>query len=263
MQMLKCGHIYTSENKSPISKTINIYTLQKSLLAQRLSGNRRVEALLRLVLLERLHGEGSASLGASRLLDTSEPDHPASAKGTGAGLEANIWASTTRTKDKVTVVVDLEGAALLVRANGLDTGGVADDALAHAAAVDVQLERGVEGVDVDTAGLLVEREGGVVDAAGGVVAVAVDDAGLVVLVGRVDEEAALAGLDGAVLDGGAAAQRHQTEDIAGLGAREGRRGLGKGGGDGGHGGSGGGGGEFHVDGLEAVLSKCGNGSCSD
>jgi hypothetical protein len=214
-------------------------------------------------LLERLHGEGSASLRRSRLLNTGEPDLPASANSAGASLEANVAGETTSSEDEVTVIVDLEGAALLVGADGLDTGGVADVALAHAAAVNVQVERGVEGVDVDAVVLLVEREGGVVDAVGGVVAVAVDDAGLVVLGGRVDEEAALTGLDVAVLDGGAGAQRHQTEDVVGIGAREGRRGLGKGGGDSGHGGSGGGGGKLHVDGLEVVLLKCGSGSCSD
>jgi hypothetical protein len=176
--------------------------------------------------------------------------------------QANVAGKTTGSEDEVTVVVDLEGAALLVLADGLDTGGVANVALTHAAAVDVQLERGVEGVDVYAAALLVEREGGVVDAAGGVVAVAVDDAGLVVLVGRVDDEAALLGLDVAILDGGAGAQRHETEDVTGLGARERRRGLGKGGGDGGHGGNGGGGGELHIDSLEVVLN-CERSSCSD
>jgi hypothetical protein len=257
------SYIHIRKQKVPSPRLSNIYTLQKSLPAQNLSGSRRVEALLGLVLLERLHGEGCASLRTSGLLGTREPDLPASANSARAGLEANVAAKTTSSEDKVTVVIDLERTALLVLADGLDTGGVADVALAHAAAVDVQLERGVEGVDVDVAGLLVERERGVVDAAGGVVAVAVDDAGLVVLVGRVDEEAALTGLDGAVLDGGAAAQRHQAEDIASLGAREGRGGLRKGGGDGGHGGSSGGGGELHVDGLEVVLLKCGSGSCSD
>ena len=209
---------------------------------------RRVEALVGGLLLERLHGEGSAALGTSRLVNTREPDLPATANGTRASLEANVAGKTASSEDEVTVVVDLEGAALLVLANGLDTSGVADVALAHAAAVDVELERGVEGVDVDAAGLLVEGEGGVVDAVGDVLAVAVDGAGLVVLGGSVDEEAAVGGLDGAVLDGGGRAERHQAEDIAGLGAREDGR-LGKGGGNGGHGGDGGGGGELHVDGL--------------
>jgi hypothetical protein len=263
MQMFKCDNIYTLENKSPVFKTINIYTLHRSLPAQHLSRSRGVEALLGLGLLERLHGEGSASLRTSRLVNTREPDLPASVNSAGASLEANVAGKTTSSEDEVTVIVDLEGAALLILADRLDTGGVTDVAHAHAAAVDVQLERGVEGIDVDAAILLVEREGGVVDAAGGVVAIAVDDTGLVVLVERVDDEAAFLGLNVAVLDGGAAAQRHQTEDVAGLGAREGRRGLGKGGGDGGHGGSGGGGGELHVDGLEVVFLKCGSGSCSD
>lgn len=222
-----------------------------------------VEALLGLVLLERLHGEGSASLGTSRLVNTREPDLPASANSAGASLEANIARKTASSKDEVAVIVDLEGTALLVLADGLDTSGVLDIALAHAAAVDVKLERGVEGVDVDAAVLLVEREGGVVDAADGVVAVAVDGASLVVLVGRVDDETAILGLDVAVLDGSGGAQRHQTEDVASLRAREWRRGLGKGGGDGGHGGSGGGGGELHDDGLEVLLLKCGSGNCSD
>ena len=150
----------------------------------------------------------------------------------------------------------------MVLADGLNTGGVAEVALAHAAAVDVQLERGVEGVDVDAAGFLVDRKGGVVDAVGDVLAVAIDGTGLVVLGGRVDDEAALAGLDVAILDLGAGAQRHQTENVAGLGARERRRGLGKGGGDGGHGGSSGGGGELHLDSLDVVLLKGGSGSCS-
>jgi hypothetical protein len=260
MQTLKCDDIYTLKNKSPVFKTINIYIFQRFLLAGHL---RRVEALLLVGLLERLHGEGSASLRTSRLVNTSKPDLPASAGSAGASLEANVASKTTSGEDEVTVVVDFEGATLLVLADGLDTGGVADVAHAHAAAVDVHLERGVEGVDVEVTGLLVEREGGVVDASGDVVAVAVDAAGLVVLVRRVDDEAALLGLDVAVLDGGAGAQRHQTEDVVALGAREGRRGLGKGRGDGGHGGSSGGDGELHVDGLEMVLLKCGSGSCSD
>jgi len=249
--------------KSSVFKAINIYTLQISLPAQHLNRSRGVEALLGLVLLERLHGEGSASLRTSRLVNTREPDLPASANSAGASLEANIASKTTSSEDEVTVVVDLEGAALLVLADGLDTGGVADVAHAHAAAVNVQLERGVVGVDVDAASFIVEEEGGVVDAAGDVVTVAVDDAGLVVLVGRVDDEAAILGLDVAILDGGAGAQRHKTEDVSSLGTREGSRGLGKGEGDGSHGGSGGGGGELHVDGLEVVLLKCGSGSCND
>ena len=48
---------------------------------------------------------------------------------------------------------------------------------------------------------------------------------------RVDDEAALAGLNIARLNLSAAAQGHQTEDVAGLKARESRRGLGKGGGE--------------------------------
>lgn len=243
MQTLKCDNIYSFETSPPTQHL------------------RRVEALVCGLLLERLHGEGCAALGTSRLLSTREPDLPATANSAGASLEANVAGEATSSEDKVTVVVDLEGAALLVLANGLYTSGVADVALAHAAAVDVQLERGVEGVNVDAAGLLVEREGGVVDAVGNVLAVTVDGAGLVVLGGSVDEEAAVGGLHVAVLDGGGGAQRHQAEDIAGLGAREDRR-LGKGGGDGGHGGDSGGGGELHIDGLE-VLLKRGSGGCGD
>ena len=248
MQTLKCDD--------------NIYNIERSPPAQHLpTQHLSVKALVGSLLLERLHGEGSASLRASRLLSAGEPDLPATANGTRAGLEANVAGEATSSEDEVTVVVDLEGAALLILANGLDTSGVADVALAHAAAVDVELERGVEGVDVDAAGLLVEREGGVVDAVGDVLAVAVDGARLVVLGGCVDEEAAVGGLDVAVLDGSGRAEGHQTEDVAGLGAGEDRR-LGKGGGDGGHGGNGGGGGELHVDGLE-VLLKCRSGCIGD
>jgi hypothetical protein len=245
-------HIYIRE-QSPVFETINIYTLQRSLPAQHLSRSRGVEALHGLGLFERLHGEGSATLRTSRLVNTREPDLPASANSTGASLEANVAGKTTSSEDEVTVVVNLEGTALLVLADGLDTGGVTDVALAHAATVDVQLERGIEGVDVDAAGFLVEREGGVVDAAGGVFAVAVDGTCLVVLGGGVDDEAALAGLDVAILNGGAGAKRHQTEDVASLGARERRRGLGKGGGNGGHRGDGGGGGELHIDELDGIV----------
>lgn len=255
MKTLTCDNTYTLENKSPVFETIDSYNLKVF--------TSSVEALLGLGLLECLHGEGSASLRTSRLVYTREPDLPASANSTGASLEANVAVQTTSSEDEITFVVNLEGAALLVLADGLDTGGVAEVALAHAAAVDVQLKRGVECVDVDAAVILVEREGGVVDTAGDVFAVAVDGAGLVVLVGRIDDEAAILGLDVAVLDFGAGAQRHQTEDVAGLGAREGSRGLGKGGGDGGHGGGGGGDGELHVDGLEVVLLKCGSDSCDE
>jgi len=235
MQTLKCDD--------------NIYNIERSPPAQHLpTQHLSVEALVGSLLLECLHGERSASLRASRLLGTREPDLPATANGTRASLEANVAGEATSSEDKVTVVVDLEGAALLVFADGLDTSGVADVALAHAAAVDVELKRGVEGVDVDAAGLLIEREGGVVDAVGDVLAVAVDGAGLVVLRGGVDEEAAVGGLDVAVLDGGGRAEGHQTEDVASLGAGEDRR-LGKGGGDGGHGGDSGGGGELHIDDL--------------
>jgi hypothetical protein len=246
------------------SPRLSMYTLPKILYKLRhLSGGRGVEALLGLRLLECLHGEGGASLRTSRLVNTREPDLPATTDSAGAGLEANVARKASSSEDKVTIIVDLKGATLLVLADWLDTGGVADVAIAHAAAVDVQLERGVEGVDVDAAGLLVEGEGSVVDAAGGVVAVAVDDAGLVVLVGRVDDEAALTGLDVTVVDGGGGAERHQTEDVTSLRAREGRRRLGKGGGQSGHGGSGGSGGELHVDCLEVVLLKFGSGGRVD
>jgi hypothetical protein len=131
--MLKCSHIYTLENKKvSSSKTIKYIHSPKMVPAQRL-----VEALLGHILLERLHGEGSASLGTSRLVDTGKPDLPASANSAGAGLEALVALKTAGSEDEVTIVVDLEGAALLVLANGLDAGGVADVALAHAGAVDV------------------------------------------------------------------------------------------------------------------------------
>jgi len=246
MQTLNCDIIYIVVSKHSVFITINMFTLQKPLPAQNLNRSSGVEALLGQELLERLHGEGSAALRASRLVDTREPDLPASANSTGASLEANVASSSS--EDEVTVIVDLEGAALLVLADGLDTGGVADVAHAHAAAVDVQLERGVVGIDVDAASVLVEPEGGVVDAGGDVLAVVVKGTGLVVLVGRVDDEAAILGLDVAILDFGTSAQRQQTEDVLGAGAREGS-GLGKGKGDGGQGGNGGGGGELHVDGL--------------
>ena len=248
-------HIRT---QGPVLNTIDIYTPQKFLPAHRLG---RVEALHGLCLLEGLHGEGSAPLRASRLFNTREPDLPALTIGTRASLEANVAGKTASGEDEVAIVVDLEGTALLVLADRLDTGGIADVALAHAAAVDVELERGVEGVDVDAAGILVEREGGVVDAAGDILTVAVDGTGLVVLGGRVDDKAALAGLNIAILNLGAAAQGHQAEDVAGLRARESRRGLGQGGGDGSHGGSGGGSGELHFDSLDVMLLKCGIGDC--
>ncbi|OIC48774.1 hypothetical protein A7L03_18970 [Acinetobacter baumannii] len=224
------------------------------------NSSRGVSALVGRVLLGCLQGDGNTSLHASRLLNIREPDLPASAPSAGASPEANF--ASRIIKDEVTPVVDLEGATLLVLADGLDTGGVADVALAHSAAVNVQLERGVEGVDVDGAVLLVECKGGVVDVVDDVLAVAVDGAGLVGLIGAVDDEATFCGLDGAVLDGGAGSHRHQTEDVVGPRAREGGRSLGKGGGEGGHGGGGGGGGELHVDGVEVVLLKCGSGSCS-
>ena len=259
MSTQQCHNMYTSRIKSSVFGTLIIYTRQRRLPAQHLNRGRGVEALLGLNLLERLHGEGSASLGTSRLVNAREPDLPASANSAGASLEANIAGKTTSSEDEVTIIVDLEGTTLLVLADRLDTGGVPDVTLTHAAAVDVQLERGVEGVDVNAAILLVERERGVVDAAGGVLAVAVDGAGLVVLVGRVDDEATFPGLDVAVLDQGAAAQRHETKDVTRLRAREGRRGLRKGGGDCGDRGSGGGGGELHVDDLGVVLLECGSG----
>jgi hypothetical protein len=135
----------------------------------------------------------------------------------------------------------------LVLANGLHSGGVPENALAHAAAVDVHAERWEVAVEVEATVFLVEAEGGVVDTADNVVTVAVDAAGLVVLGRSVDDETAVLSLDVAVLDSGAAAERHQAEDIAGSGAGEGSLG-GKGRSESGHGGGGGSGGELHDDG---------------
>jgi hypothetical protein len=229
----------------------SIYTLPRSLRAvshaEHLSRSRSVEALLHVLLLERLHGERSAVAVAARGGLAGKPDAEATSRSVRAGLEADVAIQTGSSEDQVAVVVDLEGATLLVLANGLHSGGVPENALAHAAAVDVHAERWEVAVEVEATVFLVKAEGGVVDTADNVVTVAVDAAGLVVLGRSVDDETAVLSLDVAVLDSGAAAERHQAEDIAGSGAGEGSLG-GKGRSESGHGGGGGSGGELHDDG---------------
>jgi hypothetical protein len=229
----------------------SIYTLPKNLctiaLAEHLSRSRSVEALLHVLLLERLHGERSAIAVAAGVLIAGKPDAEATSRGVRAGLEADVASQTGSSEDQVAVVVNLEGATLLVLANGLHSCGVPENALAHSAAVDVHAERWEVAVQVEAAVFLVESEGCVVDTADNVVTVAVDAAGLVVLGRSVDDETAILGLDVAVLDCGAAAERHQTEDIGWSGAGEGSLG-GKGRSESGHGGGGGSGGELHGDG---------------
>jgi hypothetical protein len=229
----------------------SIYTFPKNLctitLAEHSSRSGSVEALLLVLLLKRLHGEGSAIAVAAGVLVAGKPYTEATARSVRAGLEADIASQTGSSEDQVTVVVDLEGATLLVLADGLHSGGVPENTLAHAAAVDVHAERWEVAVQVEAAVFLVEGEGCVVDTTDNVVTVAIDAAGLVVLGRSVDDETAVLGLDVTVLDCGAAAERHQTEDIAGSGAGEGL-GLRKGGRESGHGGSGGSGGELHDDG---------------
>ena len=173
----------------------------------------------------------------ARVLVDVEPDGVSALSGARAGLEANLLVCLVL-EDEVVVLIEREASALAVTASALGTGGVLEDALSHAGSVDERLLRWVGGVEVELASVS-QPEGGVVDVlgAGGV------------LLGAVDEEAAVGGLDLAVLEVGAGADGHDTEDIAGLdlsvsGSLDVRRSGDKGSG----GGSDGGGSELHVDG---------------
>lgn len=138
-------------------------------------------------------------------------------------------------------VLDGEGGALAVTGSALDTGGVSEDTLSHARAVDPSLLRRVRGVQVELAGLC-EAEGGVVY---------VLRAGSVLLRG-VDEETGVGGLQRAVLEVGTGADGHDAEDITGLDLGIGSGCARRGRDEGSSSGSDGGGGELHLDGIGEV-----------
>lgn len=138
-------------------------------------------------------------------------------------------------------VFDGEDGALAVTGSALDTGGVSEDTLSHARAVDPSLLRRVRGVQVELAGLC-EAEGGVVYVLG---------AGSVLLRG-IDEEAGVGGLQRAVLEVGTGADGHDGEDITGLDVCVGSGCAGRGGDEGSSRGSDDGGGELHLDGVGEV-----------
>jgi hypothetical protein len=243
----ECYHMYISKAPPSCQYIHSPKSIRAIILAKHLSRSRSVEALLGLILLERLHSEGGAIAVATRVGISVKPDTEATSRSVRAGLEADITSQAWSSEDQVSLVVNLEGATLLVLANRLHSGSVPENALAHAAAIYVHAERWVEGVQVEATVFLVEGERGVVDVVDDIVAVAIDGAGLVVLVGCVDNEASVLGLHIAVLDCGACAERHQAEDIVAFGAGEGSL-CGKGGRESSHGGSGGSGGELHDDG---------------
>jgi hypothetical protein len=119
------------------------------ILAKHLSRGRSVEALLRLILLERLQTGGSAIAVATRVGVTEKPDTEATSRSVRAGLEADITSLAWSSKDQASLVVKLEGTTLLVLANALHSGSVSENALAHTAAVDVHAERWIKGVQVE------------------------------------------------------------------------------------------------------------------
>jgi hypothetical protein len=194
---------YISSSKSPLTRenaipvlceTKHKYIYQSAITYTHysfnaLAPNLVVQALDWLGLWERLSHEPNAALVAAGVGCTREPHAVATAQRVRARLKALV--AVDRSEHQVTLGGDLEGAALLVGADGLHTSGVADHALAHAGAVDKDLFGRVVGVQVQATVILGESEGGVVD--GGVGAAAV-------LAWGIEEEARVCSLEARVLD---------------------------------------------------------------
>lgn len=186
---------------------------------------------------------------AGRVGDTrGNPDRPAALDAVGASQEAGT------VEGEVAVLVNLPAGALAVAGRGLGAGGVAELALAHAGAVGVELLRGGGGgVEVEAAVVLVQGEGGRVVVLGAVAGG--------VLVGQLEEDGALGGLEGREVHLAGGAEGHELELCVGgqagggavcgavvlAGDELGDRGAGDGGDEGGCNGEGVG--ELHFDGC--------------
>lgn len=169
-----------------------------------------VLALVRLLRVrrQRHRREAQAALVTTRIRDASvHPDTPPT------GLSAALARASDEAgvlEAQVAVLVDLEALELGVAGRGLLAGDVAEAALAHAGAVDVQL------LDVLLLAVAVEEELAVPDVEEGpAVVVVAGRAGGLGAVLAVDEDAALGGVDLAEVDGASRAEGHDGEDLRG------------------------------------------------